>query len=70
MTTQTAEKIYREVRQLRKETESLRGLVLAILHDPEGDYKPSFIRRVLRNENKRTAFVFRDPRSFLKSLGS
>ena len=69
MTIQTAEKIYREVQQLRKETESLRGLVLAILHDPEGDYKSSFIRRVLINEKKKADFSFRDPQSFLKSLG-
>ena len=39
MSTETAEKIYKEIRNLKEETKALKELIFLILKDPEGEYK-------------------------------
>lgn len=72
MTTQTAEKIYREVKELRKETEFLKSAVLSALHDPEGEYKPSFVRKLLKQaiERPKKIYKFTTPENFIKHVRS
>lgn len=70
MTTQIAEKIYKEVRGLRQETEFLKSAVLSILRDPEGEYKPAFVRRMLRiaAERPKKLYRFTTPENFVKHI--
>lgn len=68
MNTQTAEKIYKEVKALKKETKILKELVFLILRDPEGEYKDSFIRRVLEKARSRPKFTFTDKKGFIKQI--
>ena len=72
MTAQTAEKIYREVKELRKETEFLKSAVLSVLRDSEGEYKSSFVRRILRlaAEKPKKLYRFTTPENFIKHVRS
>ncbi|MDP2669102.1 MAG: hypothetical protein Q8P07_04690 [bacterium] len=72
MITQTAEKIYREVKELRKETEFLKNAVLSIMKDPEGDYKPSFVGKILKRalENPKKIYKFTTPENFIRHIRS
>ena len=70
MTVGAAEKIYQEVKELRKETEFLKNVVLSVLGDPEGDYKPSFVRQILKMaaEKPKKLFEFKNAQDFIKHV--
>lgn len=68
MTTQTAEKIYKEVRALKQETRDLRDLVFLVLKDSEGEYRNSFIKRVLKKSHSSHQFTFANKADFLKLI--
>ena len=68
MTTQTADRIYHEVKELRQETEFLKNIVLAVIRDPEGDYKPEFVKRVLQKAQSKPEFSFKSSVLFLKHI--
>ena len=68
MPTQTAEKIYKEVRALRQETKTLKELVFLILKDPEGEYKGSFIKKIAKKYRSEPQFVFTNKKDFLKQI--
>ncbi|HDH31674.1 MAG TPA: hypothetical protein ENH26_02775 [Candidatus Wolfebacteria bacterium] len=70
MSTQTAEKIYKEVKALRKETKTLRELVFLILRDPEGEYKNLFIKRILAKSRSKPQFTFTNKKDLLKQISS
>lgn len=70
MSTQTAEKIYKEVKALRKETEVLKELFFLFLKDPEGEYKDSFIKRILSRASSRPRLDFGNKKDFLNSISS
>ena len=64
MSTQTAEKIYKEVRALRQETKTLKELVFLIIQDAEGKYKDLFIKRILEKSHSRPEFTFINKKNF------
>lgn len=68
MSTQTAEKIYKEVKALKEETKILKELVFLILKDPEGEYKESFIKKIVKKYRSEPQFVFTDKKDFLKQI--
>ncbi|OIO49513.1 hypothetical protein COT96_00515 [Candidatus Falkowbacteria bacterium CG10_big_fil_rev_8_21_14_0_10_38_22] len=68
MTTQTAEKIYKEVKALRQETKTLKELFFLILKDYEGEYKNSFIKRILKKSRSKPQFIFINKKEFLKQI--
>lgn len=70
MLTQTAEKIYKEVRVLRKETEALGRLVFLILKDSEGEYKDSFVKNIIIKSRSKPQFTFINKKAFLKQISS
>ncbi len=70
MTTQTSEKIYKELKALRKETETLKELFFLIVKDPEGEYRDTFVRRILKKARSSPRFSFRNKNGFLKELTS
>lgn len=54
---------------LRQEVRQLRSFVIGIAGaDPEGDYRPEFVRRILRAAREKPRYEFKDARSFLSHL--
>ena len=60
----TIRQIEREVTVLKKEVADMKVAVLSMLKDPEGEYRPEFVRRILgalkkhpRHEYKKGAFL-------------
>jgi len=70
MSTQTTEKIYKEIKNLKEETKALKELIFLILRDPEGEYKNSFINRILTKARSKPQFNFTNKNSFLKQISS
>jgi hypothetical protein len=70
MSTQTAEKIYKEVKILRQETEILKDLFLLILRDSEGEYRDSFVKKILKKSISKPEFIFTNKSAFLKQISS
>ncbi len=68
MPTQTAEKIYKEVKELRRETKTLKELVFLVLKDSEGEYKESFIKKIVKKYQNKPQFVFINKKDFLKQI--
>lgn len=68
MPTQTEEKIYKELKEIRKETKTLKELVFLVLKDQEGEYKDSFIKRVFKKTSSRPEFIFTGKKDFLKMV--
>lgn len=68
MTTKTIE---RKVNDLSKEVANLRSLVISVVtsKDPEGEYKPSFVKRVLKSmKDSGPIYKYQGKGSFLKQL--
>lgn len=70
MSTQTTEKIYKEIKTLKEETRALKELIFLILKDAEGEYKDSFINRISTKVRSKPQFIFTGERDFLKEISS
>lgn len=70
MSTQTAEKIYKEVKNLREETRALKEMIFLVLKDAEGEYKDSFINQILTKTRSKPQFIFTNKKNFLKEISS
>ena len=70
MTVKTEEKIYKEIKEIRKETETLKELFFLMIQDAEGEYKKSFAKRVLRKSREKPQFAFTGKKDFLARLSS
>ena len=70
MSTETAEKIYKEIRNLKEETKALKELIFLILKDPEGEYKNLFINKILTKARSKPKFTFTGKKTFLKQISS
>lgn len=68
MTVKTAEKIYKEIEILKKETEVLKELVFFALKDSEGEYRGAFVRKVIKKSHSKPVFAFTGKENFLKSI--
>lgn len=68
MTTQTAEKIYKELRTLREETNALKELVFLIARDPEGGYRDSFVKRIMKKVRLKPHYSFHNRKEFFKQI--
>ncbi|MBN2197845.1 hypothetical protein JW698_01445 [Candidatus Wolfebacteria bacterium] len=68
MSTQTAEKIYKEVKALRQETKTLKELVFLVLKDREGEYKDSFVKKILKKSRSKPQFIFTNKKDFLNQI--
>ncbi len=68
MTTQTVEKIYREIKALKQETKNLKKLFFLILQDDEGEYKSLFIKRILKKSRLKPQFIFTNKKEFFKRI--
>lgn len=68
MSTQTAEKIYKEVKALRQETKTLKELFFLILNDPEGEYHDSFVKKILKKSHSKPELIFTNKSEFLREI--
>ncbi len=68
MTAQTAEKIYKEVKKLKQETKTLKELVLLVIKDSEGEYKDSFVKKIIKKSRSKPEFIFTGKSDFLKQI--
>lgn len=57
------------IAELKREVGLLRSFVIGIVgKDKEGQYRPEFVKKVLRATEHNPAHFFTDPRSFLAKL--
>jgi len=71
MSTATIQKLKRELKEELKQ-ELIKEFIAPLLRkakDPEGEYRPEFIRRVLKAEMEKPKFRF-NSKTFLKMLSS
>ncbi len=67
MAQKTIEKLNREVSDLKKEVKILRSFLIGSLSkDKEGEYKPEFIKKILRLSKEEGVLRFKNPKDFLK----
>ncbi|MDO8466979.1 MAG: hypothetical protein Q7S83_02450 [bacterium] len=69
MTTATIQKLKKELKRELKQ-ELIREFVTPFLKgikDPEGEYRPEFVKKILKAEEEGVKYRF-DPKSFLKAL--
>ncbi len=64
-------KLNKEVTTLKEEMREMKSLIFAPIEDPEGEYKPSFIRKICARAKSRGPFYqFIDKESFLNHARS
>ena len=70
MTTATLiKKLNREVSILQKDMERVKKTLRIIpRHDPEGEYRPAFVEKVLARERERASYHFTTKEQFLKQF--
>lgn len=68
MVQETLEKL-NNFSKLREEIKSLRSFIIGILgKDREGEYKPEFIRKILKTAQEKADFTFKNKKEFLKQI--
>lgn len=72
MTTQTlVKKLNKEVSTLRRDMEIIKKAVLASYRDPEGEYRPSFIKKMQkRMASKGPVYRYTTKEAFLRHVRS
>ena len=68
MGTVTLEKLYKEVKTLRKETREFKQLILSLISDPEGEYQEEFVKRILKKSREKPEFTLTDKKAFLEQI--
>ena len=72
MTTQTitkATKLNNEILSLKEEVKIIRTVIIGLLgKDEEGNYRPEFIKKVLKISKEKPIGVFKDKETFLKEI--
>jgi hypothetical protein len=55
---------------LKEEMKAFRSFVIGVLgKDQEGEYKPEFIRKVLKAAREKAIFTFKNKKDFLRHIG-
>lgn len=58
-----------EVKKLREEVAALRSFVIGVAgRDPEGNYRPEFVRQILTDSPSKPIASFESPQQFLDLL--
>ncbi len=69
MTQEVEEKLNREVSDLKREMGMLRSFLIgALAKDEEGEYRPEFVKKILRLSKERAGFTFKDTKSFFVQI--
>ena len=65
----TLGKLERELKSVKREVSILRSFAIGLAgKDPEGEYRPEFVREILQARGERADYVFRGKSSFLAEL--
>ncbi|MBI3589744.1 MAG: hypothetical protein HY093_05040 [Candidatus Liptonbacteria bacterium] len=71
MTTQTiVKKLNREVESLQSDVRQVKKVLFSTLYDTEGEYKESFIKKVLARSKEPAKYRFTSKAEFLKHVRS
>ncbi|MEK7579602.1 MAG: DUF2683 family protein [Patescibacteria group bacterium] len=55
---------------LKQEVELLRSLVISVIgKDKEGEYRPEFVKRILKSAKSKAKYTYKDSKTFLFQLG-
>ena len=69
MTTATlVKKLSKQVETLQRDMQSIKKVVFALPRDPEGEYRPSFVKKILAREKEPTTYSFTTNEDFLRQL--
>lgn len=69
MTTATlVKKLNKEIGILQKDIQEIKKVVFASVSDPEGEYRPSFIKKTLAREKEPATYRFTTKEDFLRQL--
>lgn len=69
MTTETlVRKLNNEVSTLRRDLETVKKILFAAYRDPEGEYRPSFVKKMLKREKGHPMYRFTTKETFLKHV--
>lgn len=69
MTTQTlVRKLHKDVSVLRKDMEVVKKMLFSGYRDPEGEYRPSFVKKMLKRDKERPSYKFTTKEAFLKHI--
>lgn len=69
MTQKTIEKFNQEISDLKKEMGMFRSFLIgAIAKDPEGNYRPDFVKRILQLSKEKADFTFKNAKGFLQEI--
>ena len=63
------QKLHSELSGLKQEVRSLRSLVIGLVSvDKEGQYRPEFVREILRAARQKPRYIFKDVQTFREQL--
>lgn len=68
METLAQNKIVKEIINLKRQTDILKNLVILSFKDMEGEYKESFIKKILKKTKRNPEFRFENKKEFLKQI--
>ncbi len=69
MTHQTLiKKLNREIKMLRQDVAEIRGAIVSIEGDAEGEYRREFIAKVLKRSQEKPHYRYRGSAAFLKHV--
>ena len=62
-------KLNYEILSLKEEIKTLRSVVIGLLgKDKEGNYRPEFVKKVLKASKEKPVGIFKDKKTFLKEI--
>ena len=65
----TLNKLNHKIEDMKREIDLLRSFAISIAgKDPEGEYRPEFVRDILRASQEKAAHRFTTPEAFLKDI--
>lgn len=69
MTTSTlVRKLNKDVSTLRKDMEIVKNILVSVYRDPEGEYKESFVKKILARSAEKAPYRFTTKEAFLERV--
>jgi len=69
MTQEVEEKLNREVSDLKREMGMFRSFLIgALVKEKEGEYRPEFVKKILRLSKEKAELSFKDAKTFLAQI--
>lgn len=69
MTTATlVKKLNKKVETLQRDMRNIKKVVFAPISDPEGEYRPAFVKKILLREKESAKYRFTTKKDFLRQL--